>query len=364
MIIENFDSLASTPLRKQALLIAEAGLQAVAVPRVMAAQVKYDSRKQVLTVRNQNFPIKGYNKIFILGFGPGSSYVVNGLDKSLNQQNHVSFSLDSSFGVAYPNCSSANTLATRELINLLSQVSDNDLVIIISTASDILCAPVNISCEQQEKVFSGLRQVGASAEELDIVRNHMSLVHGGGLAKACYPAKVINVVFGSSDNDLLKLDPTTTNDALKLLRKYHTLDRANLDTSELIETPKEQKYFENINTVFLASTQDLVKAAEQKAEELGWRIGSGACLVKVGSLQEDFLVSSDGMSSKEVMVSCQIGNQHSLVPHGLIVESDQQLLEIFTDNDSMEDLFKQTNSWINLDFPGPTLQNLLIRLRS
>jgi glycerate-2-kinase len=96
------------------------------------------------------------------------------------------------------------------------------------------------------------------------------LLKGGGLAKLAYGATIIGLIFSDVPGDNFKdvasgatyKDDTTVEDAEKIIKEN------NLGNFNLIETPKEDKYFEKVHNFVLVSNKTAVEAMAQKAKEL------------------------------------------------------------------------------------------------
>ena len=68
-IIKNFDQLATSALRRQALVIAEAGFGAIDTKKAVEKNFIYDAKKQRLFIRNQELNIAKFKRIVCVGFG-------------------------------------------------------------------------------------------------------------------------------------------------------------------------------------------------------------------------------------------------------------------------------------------------------
>ena len=66
-IIKNFDELATTPQRQDALAIVEAGLHAIDTRTVLEDSVIL--KGDILTIQGQQFDLTDYEHIYIIGFG-------------------------------------------------------------------------------------------------------------------------------------------------------------------------------------------------------------------------------------------------------------------------------------------------------
>jgi glycerate-2-kinase len=106
---------------------------------------------------------------------------------------------------------------------------------------------------------------------MNTVRKHLSLLKGGGLAKIAYPATIIGLIFSDVPGDHFEdvasgptyKDETTVKDAQRII------DEHNLGKFDLVETPKDNKYFEKVHNFVLVSNKTAVEAMAEKTKELG-----------------------------------------------------------------------------------------------
>jgi glycerate-2-kinase len=133
-----------------------------------------------------------------------------------------------------------------------------------------------VGIEKFKEINQQLLKSGANIYEMNIVRKHLDLVKGGGLAKILYPAKVISLIFSDvPGNDLSFIasgptvkDKTTINDALKIIKKYKI---KGISRKDLIETPKENKYFKNVENKLALSNLTALDAMKEKAKKFDLR---------------------------------------------------------------------------------------------
>jgi hypothetical protein len=149
---------------------------------------------------------------------------------------------------------------------------------IILALSILLCLPHDMSCETLINITKTLTKKGADIFELNTVRKHFSEIQGGGLAKVCYPAQVVSLIFSDVlGNDLSMVasgptvyDKTTVADAAKILLKYDVLKTCIPPDCQFLETPKHPKYFTKVKNVLVCSNLNALEAMREKAEELGF----------------------------------------------------------------------------------------------
>jgi glycerate 2-kinase len=182
------------------------------------------------------------------------------------------------FKGTHPLPSRKNFLFTKKIIERFQgRLTKDDLVIVLvcGGGSAMLVYP-NIPLKKYIQVNQELLKSGANIYEMNTIRKHLDLVKGGGLLKILYPAKVISFIFSDvPGNDLSFIasgptvkDKTKIADALKIIKKYKL---KSVKKEDLIETPKEEKYFKNVKNILALSNLTALKAMKEKAESLGFR---------------------------------------------------------------------------------------------
>ncbi|MFA6896358.1 MAG: DUF4147 domain-containing protein, partial [Candidatus Paceibacterota bacterium] len=84
MIIKNFTKLASTPERKIALDVANAGIEAITPDKVIKENIRLD--KSVLTIKNKSFDLKEIKNIYVIGVGKAAFETGSALEKVLGDK--------------------------------------------------------------------------------------------------------------------------------------------------------------------------------------------------------------------------------------------------------------------------------------
>ena len=272
--IQNLSELAKTPLRKAALEIAEAGLQAI------------DTRKVVEEgLAKLNLPLDSSERLFVVGIGKCATQGVLALEKVLGAKITDGLVLDIQEGQFqkvrflqgdHPFSTERDQEATKAIIAFLKQMTENDVVLFLISGggSALLCQPEKHTCEHEEEIIKHLFTKGVAIQELNIVRKHLSLARGGYLAEYAYPAKVISLIFSDvPGNDVgvvssgpTMFDKSTRDDAKEVLEKYGVGQYEKF----LIETPKDKKYFEKVQNILFVSNRTALYAMAQKAKELGF----------------------------------------------------------------------------------------------
>ncbi len=131
---------------------------------------------------------------------------------------------------AHPVPDAAGEVASRRLLDLVSSLGPDDLVLALISGggSALLAAPPEGATLDDERALNrALLACGASIGEMNLVRRHLSAIKGGRLAAACHPARVVTLVIsdvpGDDPVDIASGptvgDPTTCDEALEIIRR-------------------------------------------------------------------------------------------------------------------------------------------------
>lgn len=290
-IIKNFEYLATTNLRRQALQIAEAGYFAINTKAAVKRLVNYHQRKQILEVAGKKYQLADFERIMCIGFGKAAFDAVSELQAILVDKIKCGFVIDLKEGDlgnivckvgTHPYPTKVNIEATKELVAMLADCTQKDLVLcaVSGGGSALLCSPSDMSCEQEVSIIAGLTVKGADITELNTVRKHISKVKGGQLARLMYPATVISLIFSDVPGDDISMvasgptvmDKTVMKDAGAILKKYDVLAACQMPACKLAETPKLPKYFEKVQNVLAVSAKQSLLAMKDRAELLGYDV--------------------------------------------------------------------------------------------
>jgi hydroxypyruvate reductase len=121
--------------------------------------------------------------------------------------------------------------AARRILEIVKGLSEDDLVVALISGggSALLSAPAaGLSLSDKQEVNRALLASGASIDEMNCVRKHLSAIKGGRLAAAAHPARVFALLISDVPGDDPAIiasgptvaDPTTFADARSILTKY------------------------------------------------------------------------------------------------------------------------------------------------
>jgi glycerate 2-kinase len=186
--------------------------------------------------------------------------------------------------------------AAGEILRLARDAGPDSLVLcLISGGGSALSpAPVRgVTLAEKQAVTRLLLECGATINELNAVRKHLSRLKGGQLARAAHPARVVSLLLSDVIGDPLDViasgptapDPTTFGDALGILDRFRLRARlppsvrAHLEAGargEAEETPKPgDPALAGVTNVVIGNNELVVDAAVAEAR----RVGLTPCLL-------------------------------------------------------------------------------------
>jgi glycerate-2-kinase len=281
-IIQNYDALAVSALRTDALAIAEAGYMAVDVADTIRRKIRLEGDH--LHIGDTSYPLTG-RKVFFVGIGKCAiragraieallgEALTSGIMFDVSADPHDGVSKMETFIGTHPLPSNANMRASKHIVEFLSGRQASDLVIMLisgggSTFLSLPDAPMTPADESE--LFKELTAHGAPIQDLNVVRKHISRARGGALAVAAHPAEIVSLIVSDVPGDDIGiissgptvLDSSTLADAQAILKKYDTTLSERI---VFLETEKDEKYFERVANVLFLSSQDALTSMQEEA---------------------------------------------------------------------------------------------------
>jgi glycerate 2-kinase len=267
--------------------------------------VKLDRGKLILFsggTQFKAFQLEGYKSIFVVGSGKATAPMASAIEEILGDR--ISRGLITvKYGyledlssieiveASHPIPDMNGVTGAQRIMDIIHEAGEDDLVIsLISGGGSALMPlpPDTISLEEKGKTTDLLLKSGATIHELNSVRKHLSLVKGGNLARAAYPATVINLMISDvvgDDMDVIASGPfvpdkSTFNSAMEILKRYDLINKIpetvlkhikdGID-GKIEETPKqESRIFNKVTNLIIASNIIALQAAQEEAEKRGY----------------------------------------------------------------------------------------------
>lgn len=195
------------------------------------------------------------------------------------------------FEAGHPVPDEAGVAAAREVCRLLEGAGRHELIIALISGggSALLTLPADgVSLADKQRLTEQLLACGASIDEVNCVRKHVSATKGGQLARVAAPARVEALVVSDVVGDSLATiasgpfapDPTTFGEALAVLAR-HGLEGSAPEAivrrlrrgaeGGLPETPKAgEALFRRVRHHLVATNRLALEAAAAEARRLGF----------------------------------------------------------------------------------------------
>jgi hydroxypyruvate reductase/glycerate 2-kinase len=184
----------------------------------------------------------------------------------------------------------AGVEGAQEILRLARTAGPDDvgLCLISGGGSALLPAPAaGLTLADKQAVTRFLHACGATINDMNAVRKHLSAIKGGRLAQAFTGKMLFSLIISDVVGDPLDViasgptaaDPTTFAEALAVLEKYHLTDSvpaaviAHLRSGVAGQVPETLKVLpDHVHNIILGNNVKALAAAQVKAEALGYRV--------------------------------------------------------------------------------------------
>lgn len=289
--------------RAKALLtrLFRAGLQAVDPYEAVCRQVRI--RRDQLIIGSHHYSLARIPRIVVVGAGKASARMAQALEHQLGARIDTGLVVVK-YGHAAPTRTiriveaghpipdAAGLEGGRMIMELVQTLTSADLLIVLLSggASSLLPGPVSgITLQDKQQTTKLLLRSGATIQEINAVRKHLSSIKGGQLAAATR-ARVASVILSDViGNDLGTIgsgptapDATTFQDAWSIVEQYGVSRRIPLSVRRHLEsgvkrgvpeTPKPRaRLFRRVDNVLIGDNRAAVDAVAETAQREGLHV--------------------------------------------------------------------------------------------
>ena len=255
-----------------------------------------------LCVNKVRYDLSKYQRVVCVGAGKASGRMAGTLEQILGEHLEGGMVIvKDGYGVptqivrlveaSHPLPDARGVRATKQILKIVKTLTKQDFLIVLLSggASSLLCAPtLGLTLSDKRRTTNMLLRCGATIHELNTVRKHLSAVKGGQLAQAT-SAKILTLIMSDVLGDDLATigsgptvpDPTTFQEAKKILKHYHVWRRVpervrnHLDQAirgHIPETWKSRmRHSSRSRSMILASNQTAIDGMAKEAKRLGLR---------------------------------------------------------------------------------------------
>lgn len=243
-----------------------------------------------------------FDRLLLLGMGKAAARMALGVEKILGgritrglvavkQGCAENLSGVSILECGHPLPDRRSTIAAKRFLALGQDADERTLALVLISGggSAALCAPrQGLSLAEKMETTKLLISCGATIQEINCVRKHLSAIKGGQLAKALAPATVVSLILSDvigDDPDAIAsgptvADPTTFNDCIEIIRRYGLEDQIPRNILHYLrsgaagkqpETPKPgDRIFTRTKNFLIGTNRQALFAGKARAQQLGY----------------------------------------------------------------------------------------------
>ena len=293
MIIQNFDELAVTEKKKDCLEILESGLQAANPENIVSNYVTSNEIK----INGKVFNISKYSNIYTVAFGKAADSMTRAINSIITIKSGIIVIPKGSkakikskkfqiFNSSHPKPDKTSVKAAKEVMKFVHNKKSDELIIFLVSGggSSLLAMPDEITLSDKVHVTDLLLKSGATIQEFNCIRKHLSKIKGGKLVESM-KCNGVSLVMSDVENDDLAsiasgttyMDDTTYQDAMNIIEKYKLKRRIPIEVLQILgnglhnqksETPKQAK----IENYIIANNNNCLQAMEETAKKKGYKV--------------------------------------------------------------------------------------------
>jgi len=299
-LLSNAKSSLDRRARQLAVNALNAALEASDPKNIIRSKVRLE--KNSLRIGELSFNLGEFKSVFVVGGGKASGCMAEAVEGLLGDRIG-----DGAVNVPYssPNYETkrvklerashpvpdlAGVRGAKRILDLASEAEENDLVICLLSGggSSLMPQPsAGVSLRDKRRVTDMLLKSGATINEINVVRKHISAFKGGWLAKRAYPATVVNLILSDVVGDPLDSiasgptvpDSSTFQDAIEILKRYGLWSKVPVSVKKVLlsgkkglipETPKlGDKVFEKVYNIVIGNNMTASLAAYNSLQKAG-----------------------------------------------------------------------------------------------
>lgn len=277
--------------REALVTIMEIGLEAITTKEAIKTGVELN--ETTLRVLDCTYQLEKEQALHVVGVGKCAIDAASELEVSLgdrlvggvvvatNQNQWCELKKIQCLFGTHPYPTEINVEAAKKIRSYVESVPKTDFILFIISGggSTLLCLPESGTCEDEEKLVKDLFTKGATIEEINTLRRHLSLVRGGWLTEYAYPTKGVALIFSDVPGNAIGavasgptvFDQSTVEEAEAVLLKYNVLASCGLDHCGLLETPKDESHFSTITNQLFITNETALSAMARQAARLGYK---------------------------------------------------------------------------------------------
>jgi hydroxypyruvate reductase len=287
-------------MRAHAREIFGAGLKAVEPQKAVRRALHISGSH--LSLAGRFYDLDEFRNLYVVGGGKAAAAMAFSIEKLLTDRvtggvvvvkygHAMKLNKISVVEAGHPVPDEAGLRGAARVMEILQRAGAKDLILFLLSGggSALLPCPVeNLNLLDKQLTTQLLLKSGATIQEINAVRKHLSKLKGGHAAQMAAPADIITLALSDVVGDALEDiasgptvgDTSTYAQCLNLLDLYELSQKVPLAVlqhlergrrGEVAETPKPTSaVFEKVQNLVIANNQRALDAAKRRAESLGY----------------------------------------------------------------------------------------------
>ena len=287
-------------MRDDAVKIFFAGLQAVEPGAAVKNYCRLDGDR--FFIGDRPYDLSRFNNVFVIGAGKASAPMAAALEDLIGKRITDGI-LNVKYGhlaelkrvqlieAGHPVPDESGARGSHAILNLANNAQKDDLVLCLMSGGGSALLPLpaeGLTLKDKQDTIKVLLACGATIHEINAIRKHTSMIKGGRLARATYPAALVALILSDVVGDNLDViasgptvpDSSTFMDCMEIFKKYNITAKLpdNVVThiesgigGNVPETPRSgDPAFDRTHNQIVGSNFEAISAAQKEAETLGY----------------------------------------------------------------------------------------------
>lgn len=292
--------MSTDDLRTDARLIFDAALRAVDPAAATKRHVVREGNN--LQIGGISCDLDRFDGIYVVGAGKAGAMMAGAMESILGDR-LAGGVVNVKYGhtaplqrvelieAGHPIPDAAGVEGTAKIAGLLERLGENDLAFCLLSGGGSALMPLpadGVTLEEKQAVTGRLLRCGATINEINAIRKHISRVKGGRLARLASPARLVNLVLSDVIGDPLDViasgptvpDESTYSDCRAILERYGLKDDLPPSVTRHLdagiagtepETPGPgDPVFDRTQNVMIANNRQALDTARTEAEKRGY----------------------------------------------------------------------------------------------
>ena len=259
-------------------------------------------KETILTVGETSFDLAEFEDIQVIGAGKAGAAMAGELENILGPRisrgsiivkyDHIaSLKIIELIEAGHPIPDENGRKGAEKLFELAENAHEKTLIFCLISGGGSALSPLpcdGISLAEKQETTRILLSCGARIHEINTIRKHLSLIKGGGLARAAYPATIISLILSDVVGDDLDIiasgltvpDTGTFADCKNIIESYNIAVKLPKNVlnhikkgcaGEIAETPKpDEPCFQRVKNLVIGNNFNTLVKARAKAQSLGY----------------------------------------------------------------------------------------------